>query len=303
MAEQTEPKGDLSEVLMAMDVVDTLRHEQALVERELQLEEDDAALMEKLRRIYTSQGIEVTDEVLIQGVRALRDDRFTYRRPPSGFKTALARLYVRRGRWGKATAILMAAVLALWGGYRFLYAGPAERARVRIVQEAAVLGTEIGKDTLEPGIRQKAETLQQQAMSAVRADDLRAARSAVTAMGVIRDLVQQSYTLQVVSRPGAPSGVWRQSSQNPAGRNYYLIVEAVTADGRRLELPVTSEEDGQTRRVKEWGLRVPAEVYEQVRRDKAQDGIVDAKTVGVKQRGFITPEYRMPTSGGAITEW
>jgi hypothetical protein len=303
MAEETEPKRDISEVLLAMDVVDTLRHEQALVERELQLEENDAALVEKLRRIYTSQGIEVTDDVLIQGVQALRDERFTYHPPKPGLQTILARLYVGRGRWGKAAAILIVAVLALWGGYRFLYAGPAERARVQIVQEAAELATEIGKHALEPGARQKADALKEQATSAIRADDLDTARDAVAAMGILRDLVQQTYTLQVVSRPGAPSGVWRQSSQNPAGRNYYLIVEAVTADGRRLELPVISEEDGKTKLVKEWGLRVPAEVYEQVRRDKAEDGIVDARTVGVKQRGFITPEYRVQTSGGAITEW
>lgn len=303
MAEETEPKRDISEVLLAMDVVDTLRHEQALVERELQLEENDAALIEKLRRIYTSQGIEVTDDALIQGVRALRDERFAYHPPKPGLQAILARLYVGRGRWGKAAAILIVAVLALWGGYRFLYAGPAERARVQIVQEAAELATEIGKDTLEPGARQKADALKEQATSAIRADDLDTARDAVAAMGILRDLVQQTYTLQVVSRPGAPSGVWRQSAQNPAGRNYYLIVEAVTADGRRLELPVISEEDGKTKLVKEWGLRVPAEVYEQVRRDKAEDGIVDARTVGVKQRGFITPEYRVQTSGGAITEW
>ena len=100
-----------------------------------------------------------------------------------------------------------------------------------------------------------------------------------------------------------PSGVWRYPVNNPGGRNYYLIVEAVTADGQRLELPITSEEDGQTRVVNHWGLRVERRIFDEVARDKQQDGIVDRKRFGVKKRGFLTPEYAVPTTGGAITEW
>jgi hypothetical protein len=86
-------------------------------------------------------------------------------------------------------------------------------------------------------------------------------------------------------------------------RNYYLIVEAVTAAGQVLKLPVASEEDGKVRTVSVWGLRVDQQAYEQVRRDKEADGIVNRKQVGAKKRGFLTPEYNVPTTGAAITEW
>jgi len=42
-----------------MDVVDTLRHETKLLERDLSVEDREAQLIERLREIYTAQGIEV----------------------------------------------------------------------------------------------------------------------------------------------------------------------------------------------------------------------------------------------------
>ncbi len=303
MAEQDEPRRDLSEVLLAMDVVDTLRHQQAMVERELRSTQSEAELVEQLRRLYAGQGIAVSDEVLRQGVRALQEERFAYRPPPPGFKTRLARLYVHRGRWARRVAIPLVVLVALWAGYRFLYAGPAARARVQLAQEVNLLGFDVVKMALEPEARQRAETLQAQALSAVQAGNLKEARAARSALQHLQDLLAQEYTLQVVSRPGTPSGVWRQPADHPERRNYYLIVEAVAPDGRRLQVPVTSEEDGRQRSVTEWGIRVPPEVYEGVSRDKAADGIVDQRTVGVKPRGSLTPRYQMKISGGAITEW
>jgi hypothetical protein len=303
MAEQTETKRDLSELLLAMDVVDTLRHEQALVQRELQSQESEAALIEKLRSIYTGQGIEVSDEVLMQGVRALREERFAYHPPPSGFKTTLARLYVARGRWGKRATMAIVALLVIWGGYHFLYAGPAAREKTRIVAQADAIGAEAVREAMEPAARKKAEALRQQALSAMEAGDVDTARTALASLQGLRELLRHEYTLQVVSRPGTPSGVWRHPVSNPAGRNYYLVVEAITADGRRLALPVVSEEDGKVQTVTVWGLRVPPEVYEQVRMDKERDGIVDERIVGLKRPGHITPQYRIEITGGAITAW
>jgi predicted RNase H-like nuclease (RuvC/YqgF family) len=40
-----------------------------------------------------------------------------------------------------------------------------------------------------------------------------------------------------VSREGARSGVWRVPQNNPNAHNYHVIVEAVTADGKRLAVP------------------------------------------------------------------
>jgi hypothetical protein len=99
------------------------------------------------------------------------------------------------------------------------------------------------------------------------------------------------------------SGIWRVPQNNPNARNYYVIVEAVTAAGKRLAVPVTSEEDGKTDTVKQWGLRVKASVFEQIKRDKVDDGIINNNVFGLKKRGYLQPRYLIPTTGGAITEW
>src|SRR5690606_35728076 len=96
----TAEKAPLDEVMLAMDVVDTLRHRQDLVERELAGEAREKQLLDRLRDIYHHQGIEVTDEVLRAGVKALAESRFTYTPPKPSLGTTLARAYVSRKKWG-----------------------------------------------------------------------------------------------------------------------------------------------------------------------------------------------------------
>ena len=98
--------------MLAMDVVDTLRHRQGLVERELSAGDRRTRLIEQLRETYHSQGIEVTDEVLEQGVAALEENRFAYTPPTSGLRVALARAYVKRSSWliGAFTIAFLVAV-------------------------------------------------------------------------------------------------------------------------------------------------------------------------------------------------
>jgi hypothetical protein len=421
--EQASPKIDLSEVMLAMDVVDTLRHRRSLVERELQSEDRETDLIKKLRKIYAEQGLEVSDEVIAEGVKAMREERFTYRPPPGGLQTTLARMYVNRGGWAKLAMWLLAAAAAVWAGYRYLYIMPAEFGRNRLAQElktqesgqqtrilalkkqinaataeseevlksvpAPVLTTArrlsdgvrksldsatrrleaaekivpaagIAPNTLETegteiqghlaerkeiidraqtdlenahsaigsirslgtefrdlnslraealqaasekGVAEKIDALYDNALIALKSGDRAKAQTARQALRNTRDMLEQEYTLQIVSRPGSPSGVWRYPVDSRTARNYYLIIEAVSPSGQPLELPITSEEDGKVRLVSQWGLRVDPRVYEQVRQDKMQDGIVDKKIVGFKKRGYLTSQYTIATTGAAITEW
>src|SRR5688572_12409617 len=103
-------KAPLDELMLAMDVVDTLRHKELMLARELQAEDRDERLLEQLREIYTSQGIVVTDEVLAQGVKALREERFAYPQPQPSLSRTLAYAYVTRGRWGKVAGAGIAVV-------------------------------------------------------------------------------------------------------------------------------------------------------------------------------------------------
>ena len=59
---QKSEKIELNEIMLAMDVVDTLRHQQSLVDRELGTDDHDQALIAKVRKIYADQGLEVSDD-------------------------------------------------------------------------------------------------------------------------------------------------------------------------------------------------------------------------------------------------
>lgn len=130
--------------MLAMDVVDTLRHRRLLVERELQSDQRDEKLIDRLRDIYRSQGIEVTDEVLQAGVEALREERFSYRPPHKSMAVRLARVYVQRGRWGMRAAVVLGLLLLLWLGYVYFVSGPAEQ---RLQAQVNALNGDIGATT------------------------------------------------------------------------------------------------------------------------------------------------------------
>jgi len=314
MSDTDQPrKIDLSEVMMAMDVVDTLRHQRSVVDRELGGDDHDRALIEKVRLIYAGQGLAVSGDVIAEGVRALREERFTYRPPQKRFQLTLARLYVNRARWVKRGALATAALLAIYLTYQFAVVAPQQRARQqqqRTLQELEAMPARLAverdrvlAEAHEDAARRQAETLYINAMAGVSRQDVEAVNNGYAALRQLYVQLTLQYELRIVSRPDTPSGVWRIPPNNPNARNYYIIIEAVTADGQRLSLPVTSEEDGKTNAVELWGLRVEPAVFEQVKRDKMDDGIIDRNLFGVKKKGYLSAQYVIPTTGGAITRW
>ena len=158
-------------------------------------------------------------------------------------------------------------------------------------------------ESREPDATRRIEALYTEALDAVQAGRIQDAQIARQALKSTYDILKQEFTLQIVSRPGIPSGVWRYPEDRKSAKNYYLIVEALAPSGQKLNLPITSEEDGSIRSVSVWGLRVDESIFEGVRRDKEQDGMVNRKKVGRKKRGYLNPDYDISTPGGMITEW
>src|SRR5258705_5280023 len=114
------PPQKLDELMMAMDVVDTIRHRELLVERELEQGSRDDQLRDRLREIYKGQGIEVPDRVIDDGIKALKDSRFVYTPPKPGLAVSLATMWVHRARILWTMFAVLAAVIALRGAYYVL---------------------------------------------------------------------------------------------------------------------------------------------------------------------------------------
>ena len=303
MTEAAAGKRPLDDIMLAMDVVDTLRHQQLLVERELNAEDRDTKLKLRLREIYSSQGIEVPDHVLEQGVAALRQDRFVYDPPDARLQTGLAKLYVSRATWGKPLLLVAGGVFAIWLAYALLVKGPADRATTALPARLASQNEKLTKLAVGPVAKDQSKSLIADGRSALERGDEDAVELALQRIDTLQRDIDREYELRVANRPGERSGIWRIPDANPGARNYYIVVEALDRHGEPVEVPILNEEDGKTYRVSQWALRVDEAVFRQVAEDKTDDGIIQNNRFGVKKRGYLTPEYLMPTTGHAITRW
>jgi hypothetical protein len=360
----------LDDLMLAMDIVDTLRHDMRIAERELDDGKRRTEMKKRLGEIYASQGISVPDDMLEEG---LEQDRFTYKSRATGLQAGLARLYVKRGKLGMALGVLLLAGAVAWAGWYFGLERP------RLAREAAVAAelsrggerldaalAEITTLTQSPALRKRAEAaaadgraaaaagdqaalaraldglgtitaeakelaalparidtalaairteavddsaldsaaaLEGEARRALAAFDGTAARGAAEKLEALQALLRQSYEIRIVQADDVPSGVWRIPEVNPSARNYYLIVEAVEPGGSAIDMTITSEESRKTSTVKRWGVRVSQDVFDTVRRDKSDDGIIQNDRVAEKKRGMSAPEWAIPAPPGAITEW
>lgn len=300
---QTPHKAPLDEVMLAMDVVDTLRHRELIVQRELSADDRDRQLIERLRDIYAGQGIEVSDTVLERGVRDLRENRFSYAPPAPSLARTLAHVYVSRARWAPPLALLGGIVAAALIGYQLLVAGPQAAAIAALPDSLARSHAAVVELAEEARVDAQADAVFAEGRQALSAEDFEAARAAIAELDELHTTLDQQYELHVVSRPGQLSGVWRIPEENPNAQNYYLIVEAVDSDGDRLSLPILSEEDGRTSRVSLWGQRVEEAKFRAVASDKQDDGIIQDNVVGAKRRGVLERELRAGVLAGAITDW
>lgn len=305
-------KAPLDEVMLAMDVVDTLRHRQDLVERELAGEAREKQLLDKLREIYHQQGIEVSDAVLREGVKALAESRFAYTPPKPSLGVSLARLYVGRKKWGPA-AIGIALVLVIGlGGYFLAYkpfeAAQAEAARVelsdKLPAQMDALYQTIFEETKVQQAATEAEALRAHGKTAASEGNRAGAEQAIAQLTALRDKLRQEYQLKIVNRGDQKTGFWTFPEVNTAATNYYIVVEAIGSDGKPLTLPVANEEEnGKVENVAIWGVRVPESTYRSVEADKKDDGILQRNVLGIKQYGFLDVDYVMPVMSGAVTRW
>ena len=305
----------LDDIMLAMDVVDTLRHEREMVASDMNAVERREDLIARLRGIYDAQGISVPDDVLMDGVMALEEERFAYHPPKKGLMTSLAKAYISRKKWLPliyTVGFIIGSVLAV------NYVGFVRPAQIEAKQTQTLI-TKVLPERLEKA--------HERALSAASTDSLKAQASDLYAAGelAIADkniagakektnqleglsrALSQSYQLRIVSRFNEASGVYLDSKTNTDIRNFYLIVEAVTADGDILKLPIEDEEYKKRQMVSKFGVRVPKAVFDAVAADKKDDQIIQNDILGTKPRGVLDPVLSFDGAKdwplGYIVEW
>jgi hypothetical protein len=304
------PPAKLDDVMLAMDVVDTLRHREILVERELNEETREAQLIERLRSLYKSQGIEVPDSVIAQGVKALKESRFVYTPPPPGFSRNLAMLWVKRGTYGKWAAGALAALAIMFGFYHFGVVRPrqqaAEAARIELTEtlprQLAAAHQAATAEARVDAARERANAALAQGRAALERGNAAEARAAVADLDQLLAQLRLTYELRIAGRPQDQTGFWREH-RSFNGRAYFLVVNALDARNQPVSLSIRNDETNKVESVSRFGVRVSQEVFERVRDDKRRNGIVQNTRLAEKKRGFLEPEFFMPVLPGRITRW
>jgi len=311
MAAEAKQSRPLDDVMIAMDVVDTLRHDKRLVERELDDAQRRKELIERLRGLYKGQGIDVPDRILEDGVKALEEKRFVYTPPAPSLEVRLARLYVTRVVWGKRVGAALLGAAVVGGGWYLAF----ERPRAL---ETAALERELSQDlparltSLVQQVEREAKSqtviaegrqIAEAARSAAAGGSREAARREEARLMQMLEQLRAAYDVRIVNRQGEVTGLWRVPRVNPLSRNYYLVVEAIDASGKVVPRDILNEETGQRETVTKWAVRVPKSVFDEVQADKLDDGIIQKAVLGSKQRGELEPSWRREVSGGALTRW
>jgi hypothetical protein len=301
------PSAKLDDVMMAMDVVDTLRHREVLVERELNEEQRERALIERLRSLYKSQGIEVSDAVLAQGVKALAESRFVYTPAPPSLGRTLATLWVKRRTAGLGIAVALAVIVGAVGFYQFTVVRPqqqaAEAARIELTQTLPralnVAHQAVMAEAQVEEARARSASLLAQGQAALARNNAAEARTTLGEIDALLAALRQEYVLRIAGRPEDQTGFFRETRMR--GRIFYLVVNAVDTRGQAVQLPVRNGETNAVQTVSRFAVAVPEQTFDRVRADKARNTIVQNDRLAEKRRGFLEPDFRMPVLEGRLT--
>lgn len=131
-------KPAFEDVMLALDAVDTLLHQESVKLDELNSDQYKEALIAKMREYNLVQGREVSEEMLVAAAEQAEKDRLVFKAPKPGLELSLARFYVRRAVYGRRTALALATVAAVfvtgWFAYDYGIVKPREREIARIEQ-------------------------------------------------------------------------------------------------------------------------------------------------------------------------
>ena len=170
-------------------------------------------------------------------------------------------------------------------------------ARLRALEpEIAGLHAAVLAEAVEDLVLERAAELRRSADAQLAARDANGLEETARSYRQLQRQVGAEYEIVIVG------GFWRDHNELPNVRNYYVRVQALAPDGTLVPMVIRNEEYGITAEVTEWAERVPRDVYERVRADKQDNGIIDDDDFGFKRRGFVTAERKYEDLG-QITEW
>lgn len=252
-----------------------------------ELSQDTAVLTNMKTALHVAQSELALAQEVTQYAQTWRDAS-----PPVDLPTSLL------AAWSQSAAALRAALVT--GDITAV-----ERADKRLTSLANSGQRVVEADNLVaalPAAVQGAGRLIAQPMGDRIADgDVAGASRILADLRVMQGQVPLAYSLHLVNQAGVRSGIERAVPGRDVTHQFYLLVQATSADGQPLLVPVVDAETGVASSVATFAIQVSPDVYEAVKVRKAKGEVPIA--VGHKDAGAVAPVYDFPVLAGTLTRW
>lgn len=137
----------LSDTILAMDIADTIRHDDRLREFEFADGDRRNAMKERLRQAYAAQGDTVSDDILDRAIEKMNEARYVHNEGVSGSARLFWTAYVRRTAYARRAALSVLVAGAIVGGGVFGYDQFVTKPRIEAERQLALqLGEVIPRD-------------------------------------------------------------------------------------------------------------------------------------------------------------
>ena len=98
--------------------------------------------------------------------------------------------------------------------------------------------------------------------------------------------MKDEFTVRIVQREGEYSLIFGDYGRG-TGTSFYAIVEAVNSRGRVVPYTAMNTGNGMPVTLNVWAEQIPESVYERLKEDKLDDGIIADNIFAVKPVGFL----------------
>jgi hypothetical protein len=108
---------------------------------------------------------------------------------------------------------------------------------------------------------------------------------------------------RVVDRKGEKAGFWRKRGNDDSTKEWFVIVEAVDADGKTFEVPVKSADTQQIKPVAKFALQVSERDFMRMSDELLKDKALKDPVIGNAATKTTQPTWSVATTGTMLTEW
>lgn len=306
-------RGSLSEQMGAMALVDQLRHQQRQMREHLDLHRRRTEVAERIRAYYQQQGIECDDALVEQGVREFFDRRLMFEAPTlSKTEQLIAWLFMCQTQFkqGLIWILLLALVVAIksWTMLDDKPSATQAPAKAQAVQapKAADAAPEsanmqrykaqlkrLASMPLNADLQAQMNAYAQRVKTIIDKGDPEYVENVLVEMQQQMDFLGNEYLLELVDRSGEQTGFEHCTDRalcntsKTAGRKWYLMVQAVDAQGNVGHIPYFRKDVEEMRVHTSIAVPVSHAAYLQAVKDKHDNGRVDQRDIGYK------PAYTM----------